>query len=164
MLKLRKSVSRIGADIREFCRAGIIFLVYFAGADFLFGVFCPQLIITGIPCPGCGLTRAFFCLAGGRIREAAELNFSLFPVMAFLLYCGYFRYVKGEKTRKLGAALALLTVCMLAVYGYGMYLYFPDRAPYIYYQENVLARLIPGYGECAMHALDYLKQFFLWSV
>lgn len=31
---------------------------------------CPFQNITGIPCPGCGLTRSFVCLGHGRFKEA----------------------------------------------------------------------------------------------
>lgn len=156
MSKLRKTVSRVGADIREYYWAGIIFLGYFAAAHFLFGVLCPQLVVTGIPCPGCGLTRAFFSLARGQAGQAALANPSVFPVLAFLLYCGFYRYGKGEKAPKMGAALALLVICMLAVYGHGMYLHFPEHAPYIYFRDNLLARLVPGYGAWVESAWGWL--------
>lgn len=31
---------------------------------------CPFFLLTGLPCPGCGLTRAFVCLGHGRWHEA----------------------------------------------------------------------------------------------
>ncbi len=31
---------------------------------------CPFLVLTGLPCPGCGLTRAFVCLGHGRWEDA----------------------------------------------------------------------------------------------
>ncbi len=31
---------------------------------------CPFYSITGLPCPGCGLTRAFVCLGHGQIRQS----------------------------------------------------------------------------------------------
>lgn len=145
MLKLKKAASRICADIKAYYWVGIIFLLYFWGANFLFGVFCPQLILTGIPCAGCGLTRAACCLMRGQVRQAAQINPSIFPVAFFLLYCGYFRYVKGKKINKSGRILALLVAVMLVIYGCRMYCYFPDREPYIYYENNVMAEKIPGY-------------------
>jgi hypothetical protein len=42
--------------------------------------------VFGIPCPGCGLTRAFLFLGHGDIRNALELNVnSLFVYIAVLL-------------------------------------------------------------------------------
>ncbi len=31
---------------------------------------CPFRTLTGLPCPGCGLTRAFVCLSHGRLTES----------------------------------------------------------------------------------------------
>lgn len=31
---------------------------------------CPFYLLTGLPCPGCGLTRAFVCLGHGRLTES----------------------------------------------------------------------------------------------
>lgn len=49
-------------------------------------VFCPFEALTGIPCPGCGMTRAILSLIAGNFGEAALYNpfcfFLLFMVMA----------------------------------------------------------------------------------
>ena len=35
---------------------------------------CPFYILTGLPCPGCGLTRAFICLGHGHFVESLHWN------------------------------------------------------------------------------------------
>ncbi|HJV49192.1 MAG TPA: DUF2752 domain-containing protein [Geothrix sp.] len=52
----------------------------FAGLDT-----CAFHALTGLPCPGCGLTRAFVALAHGRLREAWTLHPFAFPLYAFCL-------------------------------------------------------------------------------
>lgn len=37
-------------------------------------VFCPFKILTGIPCPGCGMTRAFLAFAEGDFLMAFQYN------------------------------------------------------------------------------------------
>jgi hypothetical protein len=37
-------------------------------------VLCPVRRLTGVPCPGCGLTRSIGLLLHGRIREATNLH------------------------------------------------------------------------------------------
>ncbi len=46
-------------------------------------VLCPFRLVTGLPCPGCGLTRAFAALAHGHLLQA--LSFNAFGVPLFLL-------------------------------------------------------------------------------
>jgi len=35
---------------------------------------CPLKLLTGIPCPGCGTTRAVFAFAEGNFLEALQIN------------------------------------------------------------------------------------------
>lgn len=52
---------------------------------------CPFRALLDLPCPGCGLTRAFTCIAHGRWAEAWAYNalaFPLFGVTALLLLPG----------------------------------------------------------------------------
>lgn len=49
--------------------------------------------------------------------------------------------------KRFGLALGILVAGMLAVYGCGMYRYFPDRAPYVYQGNNAAARWVPRYEQ-----------------
>lgn len=156
MKKIRKITNRIQADLKGFCFAFLAVLVYYLIMHALFDAFCPLLILTGVPCAGCGLTRAAFFLAAGQAGRALSINPSIVPVLLFALYCGYFRYIKGSRIKGFGAALGILIMCMLVIYGYRMYLYFPDRAPYTYMENNIAARWIPGYGEWIVNFIKSL--------
>ena len=41
---------------------------------------CPMLHLTGLPCPLCGMTRAFAALSTGRLSQAISYNFAA-PVL-----------------------------------------------------------------------------------
>lgn len=57
---------------------GILPLGTLAGA---LPVFCPFELLTGIPCPGCGMTRAILCLIAGNPSDALLYNpFSFFLI------------------------------------------------------------------------------------
>ncbi|MGI8884524.1 MAG: DUF2752 domain-containing protein [Pyrinomonadaceae bacterium] len=60
---------------------------YFNPSSVNFLPVCPLYSLTGIACPGCGLTRGFHALFHGDIFTALDYN-ALLPVYAFIF--GYF--------------------------------------------------------------------------
>jgi hypothetical protein len=59
---------------------------------------CPTALFLGIPCPGCGLTRATLALLHGDVARALALHplvFVLSPVFAFALGAALVDYVRG---------------------------------------------------------------------
>ncbi len=54
-------------------------------------VLCPMALILGMPCPGCGLTRAFCFASHGRFAEAFGFHV-LWP-----LFLAYFAFLWGYK-------------------------------------------------------------------
>lgn len=140
-------INRIKKDIRQFWVAGIAFTVYYLISHVVFDAFCPFLVATGFPCAGCGLTRAGLYLLRGNIMKAAAINPSIFIVLLFLIYCGYFRYVRGTKIKGFSIVLGVLVAVTLTIYIYRMYLYFPNKVPYVYHRKNLLTEVFPWYGQ-----------------
>ncbi|HVR86996.1 MAG TPA: DUF2752 domain-containing protein [Planctomycetota bacterium] len=62
-------------------------------------VLCPLALIVGMPCPGCGITRAFGLATHGRFLDAFEYH-ALWPFLlayfAFLWVYQIVESVKGE--------------------------------------------------------------------
>ncbi|MBR5527542.1 MAG: DUF2752 domain-containing protein [Clostridia bacterium] len=73
-----------------FC--GLFLAAYFAAAYALFnyfGISCVYLELTGIPCPGCGMTRALFAVLRGDLAAAIKHNALIFfmpYVFAYILF------------------------------------------------------------------------------
>jgi hypothetical protein len=89
---------------------------------------CPSAALLGIPCPGCGLTRATLALLRGDVRTAFHFHplvFVLSPLFIGLLASALVDYVRGpiQRARRrswntpwLGRALWLLLALMLGVW------------------------------------------------
>jgi hypothetical protein len=59
---------------------------------------CPSAALLGIPCPGCGLTRATFAALDGRIGDALHLHplvFLLTPLYVGFLVATAWSFVRG---------------------------------------------------------------------
>jgi hypothetical protein len=69
-------------------------------ADRIGGViplFCPFKALTGIPCPGCGMTRAILSIIKGDFHGAIGYN----PFSFFLLFMVVISVVPGKQAEKL---------------------------------------------------------------
>ena len=66
---------------------GVFFVSYFNPATAGFFPVCPLYAMTGLSCPGCGMTRGFHALFHGDILGALHYN-ALLPV--FFLVFAYF--------------------------------------------------------------------------
>ena len=60
-------------------------------------LFCPFKALTGIPCPGCGITRAMLSITKGDFHGAFSYN----PFSFFLLFMVIISVVPGKQADKL---------------------------------------------------------------
>ena len=104
--------------IDEFKQAKIaIFLIlaYVVLANYLFGYICPSMAIMGLPCPGCGLTRATISLAQLDFKQALYFNpliFFALPLIA--LYA--FIYLKNGDFGKLFYPTLVIIIAAFIVF------------------------------------------------
>jgi len=75
-------------------------------------VFCPFEALTGIPCPGCGMTRAILSLIAGNFGAAALYN----PFCFFLLFMVIASIAPARLQKQVPARLArLLPYCYMFI-------------------------------------------------
>ena len=148
MKKYIKVVSiRVIADVKGYGVAMAAVLLYAVAVNLIFHAFCPLVILSGFPCPGCGVSRATLCFMTGRWQSAWQMNPVIFPIALFAAYFCLCRYLLGRKVKGAKTGIAVIFVLLFVVYCLRMYLHFPDRIPYVYEEENVLARIFPFYEQ-----------------
>lgn len=143
---LGKIAYRIRKDMRSYGAALAAVVVFYFLMHILFRAFCPMVVLTGFPCPGCGLTRSILFFLTGQW----ERSFYIHPlggiVVCFFGYCAWFRYIKGRKIPGCNWILVFLAGTAVILFLIRMRLYFPNRPPYTYTSGNFLEKIIPGYG------------------
>ena len=70
----------------------LVFAIYFViGRKFLYSL-CPMVIMTGFPCPGCGLTRAMFMVLRGDFTGAWKMHPFIYGVIILVGWFGTVSY------------------------------------------------------------------------
>lgn len=90
-------------------------VLVFLAIGFIFSIPCPILTLTGIPCPGCGMTRAILALL--RLDFAAAFSFHpmVFSLPLFVLFFFTDLNLFPKKWQNI-LSLALLGIAFLLVW------------------------------------------------
>ncbi len=138
-------------DIKTYYKGAMLVLCYIVVMDFLLGGMCPMLLVTGLPCPGCGMTRAGMYLGIFHFDLAWQMNPMSYPVAIFVVYSVICRYFIGCRVKGFRILIIILSFMMLAVYGYRMMVeflpnlqlqlnnqeYIPQNTPMYYSKESL---------------------------
>lgn len=92
---------------------GIFYLILFA-----LGITCPIKAITGISCPGCGMTRAWLSLLSGDLNRAISFHPLFFYPLTLLIL---FFYRKSLSKKTLYFFFFFLGISFLGLYLYRMF-------------------------------------------
>lgn len=111
--------ARIAGKMRVYISVGAVLVLYYIGVRVTgLAIPCPIRALTGLYCPGCGITRLLMALASFDIRAAYHWNQGLFwiaPVAALDLiwyHYIYFRYGKRD-SRLHNVCLTIMIVVLL---------------------------------------------------
>lgn len=144
--------ARVAADLREYGLAITVLILYTVITNLIFHAFCPLIIFCGIPCPGCGVSRATVYFLTGRWHQAWMMNPMIFPIAIAAAYFGWNRYLMGRKAAGIKTIIITLVVLLIVVYGVRMYLYYPNRIPCVYTEDNMLERMLSFYRQILYNA------------
>ncbi len=147
MHKIKEVGKRIAADLYQYKWVILALFLYDLAATHFWGAFCPMVIVTGLPCPGCGMTRAAFLALTGNWALATRYNPAVWMWLALGIYFAWNRYGKGRKAAGLMYLMGGAALVMLAIYFYRMAVCFPGEAPMVFREENLLGKIVPFYNE-----------------
>ncbi len=130
-------------DIKEAKWAITLLIVYFAlGKKYLYSL-CPMVMVTGLPCPGCGLTRAGISLLKFDFVRAFEVHPFIYPIVFYMLLFSWNRYVRERQMGNfLRVLLIIIMILIMIFYVWRMLEYFPGEPPMSYYKKNLLQYIL----------------------
>lgn len=143
---MKKIWQRLICDLKQYRVAIALLGLYFLFVKGVFHASCPTVIMTGIPCPGCGLTRSVLFLLTGQVERAFVIHPLGIFWLTLLLYWAVNRYFLGRRVPKhMVVLLGILALATIVLYFYRMAVWFPDKPPMSYTGKNMMEKIIPGY-------------------
>ncbi|MDR3293767.1 MAG: DUF2752 domain-containing protein [Clostridiales bacterium] len=130
----------------KWARLFVLYAVFFAYALFashFLETACPIRLLTGMPCPSCGMTRAN--LAFLRLDfKGAFLMHPLFILgdIAFLLPILFTWKPRLAKTKAVRVSSIIVIAAFIVAYVVRMVRLFPDTPPMDYFWNSVIGRII----------------------
>ena len=136
-------MKKILDDIKS-ARWAIIFIIaYFALFRRVIYTICPVVLLTGYPCPGCGLTRATLKLLRFDFHGAWEMHPFIYMIVVLAVFFCVNRYCLNDKYWKILRVMVIVTaIMMIAFYIWRMITMFPEETPMTYYYNNCLKKIL----------------------
>jgi len=113
----------------------IALAAYYYIANLFFGNICPSKILVGLPCPGCGLTRAALLMLRGDFIGSLRMN----PILPFLFVYAIFILLKKKKAAR--NYIIFVIILSFAVFGYRVIFSFGTE-PIVYNSHNLTSFII----------------------
>lgn len=146
--KMKINCELIKQDIKSAVPVlGIVTLVIVM-SNIILGRICPLRMIFGIPCPGCGITRAFLLALQGRFHEATEMHLFWIPLTILVIVFLTVRYFVAdekllERSKKvIKTCFIILMILLVIYYIYRMIMWYPNKEPMVYDTNNVISRIL----------------------
>ncbi len=140
--RITKGIQLLYRDIKSARWAVMLVIAYFAFLKKVLHSLCPMVLITGFPCPGCGLTRAGFQVLRLDFDGACKTHPFIFAVIILAVVFGAERYVCLSRSMRVTKWLSIaVMIGMVIFYIWRMVYLFPDVPPMTYYYRNLLSKL-----------------------
>jgi hypothetical protein len=136
---------RIWNDVKQIKWVILGIAIYWIATRVLFRNFCPMVLISGLPCAGCGMTRAMLRVLSLDFKEAWILNPAIYFWVLWGIWAIVWRYFLGRKIAYKNMTLGIVLAITMVVYVYRMLVEFPADPPMSYRYDNLFANVFPWY-------------------
>lgn len=132
---------KILKNIKSFLPFIFFLLIYVLICKLIHVVSCPVKLITGFPCPGCGITRACESLLTFRLVRAFKFNpcVYLLPIIIVVLVFKDFKYI--SKLYHSNIFWIVIILIVIIVYILRLIYIYPEY-PMNYYSKNIIKKLL----------------------
>ena len=128
-------------DLKKFIPTFALFYVVIFLIRKIFSTVCYFRILFGIPCPACGISRAFSLILKGHFI----LAFKMHPMIYFVIFwCLLFiiqRYFNNNLSSIFKFYTIICIILFIVIYVYRMVIMYPNVYPMIYNNNNLLHNL-----------------------
>lgn len=131
--------------IEDIYKNRIALILLIGGWFFLEAFFhrhCPMVILTGLPCPGCGLTRAVLCVITLDLAGAWHINPSVFLWIPLLIFLLVNRYVLKKPIPYQKPVIIVVLLATIAIYIYRMLTEYPSDPPMSFDHRNLISYIL----------------------
>lgn len=139
--KIRVVFYKVLYDLKQIKWCILLFIIYNIIIRGIFNAYCPFWIVIGLPCAGCGMTRAIYFILTGQFKRGINMN----PVapLWILVFVMFFwnRYIAVKKAKKVKYIIIIVLIITIITYLYRMLKYFPSYPPLVYNYECVLKKI-----------------------
>jgi hypothetical protein len=105
------------------------------------GTVCYSVILLGIPCPACGLTRAAKLLICGHFSESLHMHPLLFLVIIGIILYPILKSTISNYKLIMKVYVIITIVTFVCFYIYRMLNYYPKVEPMVYHKDNIFAKI-----------------------
>jgi hypothetical protein len=132
-----------GANFRRAVFIAALLCFYSAFTFFLTGSVCFTGAMFGVPCPGCGMTRAYLAVFNLDFAAAFHMHpLFLYPPILIIAIAVKTIKSKNRETRWFTRFCVVSLILFAFVYAVRMLMYFPHTAPMVLNVNSFLFRLI----------------------
>lgn len=119
-----------------------VLVVYIILANTFFGYTAPTMILVGLPCPACGLTRSGLLFFSGNFIESFRMHPLFIPTLLFAVCAVICRLFKPEKFEHIKTLAIVLLISFFIVYFIRMALLFPYNPPMTINSDSIFHNLL----------------------